>query len=54
MDQYGMSKELVRMAIERGSRTPQTDGLLATFTYLRVAYKIRGEKCIIKTVMIQR
>ncbi len=54
MDQQGISEELIRLALQRGAKIPQTDGFLATYTYLQVAYKVRGEKYIIKTVMITR
>ena len=54
MDHYGITEEEVRKAIKIGAKTPQTDGLLSIFTYLRVAYKVRGDDYIIKTVMIER
>lgn len=54
MDQYGITEEQIKVAIQRGAKFPQTDGLVATYTYIRVAYKIVSEKYIIKTVMIER
>lgn len=54
MDQYGITPEQVKTAIKRGAKFPQTEGMVAVFTYLRVAYKVVGEKYILKTVMIQR
>ncbi|MBI2666445.1 DUF4258 domain-containing protein [Candidatus Woesearchaeota archaeon] len=54
MDHHGISEEQIKLAIQRGAKTPQTDGLVAVYTYIRVAYKIYGEKYIIKTVMVER
>ena len=54
MDYYGIMEEQIRTAILRGAKTPQTNGLLVIYTYIRVAYKVRGEIYIIKTVMIER
>mgnify|MGYP001578390771 CR=1 FL=1 len=54
MDQHGIAPEQVKVVIQRGAKFPQTDGMVAVYTYIRVAYKIVGEKYIIKTVMIQR
>lgn len=51
MDMYGITEEQIKTAITRGSKFKQTDGLLAIHTYIRVAYKIIGDKYIIKTVM---
>ena len=53
MDKCGITFDQVVTAIQRGAKTKQTDGFLVVYTYIRVAYAIRGEKCIIKTVMIQ-
>jgi len=54
MDQYGITEEHLKVAIQRGAKFPQTEGLVAVYTYIRVAYRIVSEKYIIKTVMIQR
>jgi uncharacterized protein YktB (UPF0637 family) len=52
MDLRGIDKDQIKRAIQRGSKVKQTDGLLTTHTYIQVAYKIRGEYYIIKTVKI--
>ncbi|MEK6960161.1 MAG: DUF4258 domain-containing protein [Nanoarchaeota archaeon] len=52
MDARGIDKEQIKTAIARGSKTPQTDGLVARYTYIRIAYKVTGDEYIIKTVMI--
>ena len=49
----GISKDLVRIAIQRGSKTKQTDGILATYGYMQVAYVKRGSIYWVKTVMIK-
>ena len=54
MDYHGISGEQIRVVIQLGAKMPQTDGFVAVYTYIRVAYKIKGDKYIIKTVMIQR
>ncbi len=54
MDKYGITEDQIMMTIQRGAKIPQTDGFVAVYTYIRVAYKIRGEKYIIKTVMMER
>ncbi len=54
MDHHGITKEQVYLALQRGAKTPQTDGFLAVYTYIRVAYKVRGELFIVKTVMIEK
>jgi len=54
MDFHGVSEEQVKVATQRGAKTPQTDGFLIRYTYLNVAYKITGELYIIKTVFIER
>ncbi len=49
----GITKEQVKVALERGAKTKQTEGYLASFTYLKVAYKKIGENCYkVKTVFI--
>jgi len=52
MTMRGVDEEQIKRVIERGSKTKQTDGLLATYTYIAVAYKIRGDKYVIKTVEV--
>lgn len=49
----GITREQIRIAIHRGSKIKQTDGFLARYLYYSVAYKIRGNKYIIKTVKIE-
>lgn len=50
----GISEEDVKKAILRGSKFKQTDGYLAIYTYLKVAYKKSNENVYkIKTVMIE-
>lgn len=53
MNDRGIDEEQIKAAIKRGAKTKQTDGFLSVYTYIRVAYKLKGDKCIIKTVMIQ-
>lgn len=54
MDLNGISEEQIKMTIQRGARIPQTEGFLAIYTYIRIAYKICGDKYIVKTVMIEK
>ena len=49
----GVSKQQVLDCIRRGSKVKQTDGLLASYGYIQIAYKVRGEMCVVKTVMIR-
>ena len=50
----GISEEDVKEAILRGSKFKQTDGYLAIYTYLKVAYKKLNKNVYkIKTVMIE-
>ena len=48
----GIGRELVIKTIKRGSKAEQTDGWLSIYSYVAVAYKIRGNRYIIKTVMV--
>ncbi len=52
MHDRGITKREVLLAIERGSKFRQTDGLLAVYSYVRVAYRVVNGKYIIKTVMV--
>lgn len=54
MDINGISDEQIKIAIQRGARIPQTEGFVAVYTYIRVAYKICGDACIVKTIMIEK
>ena len=49
----GITKEQIKKVIKQGAKQRQTDGFLATFTYMEVAYKIVNNKYIIKTVKIR-
>ncbi|MBI4919436.1 DUF4258 domain-containing protein [archaeon] len=49
----GITKEQIKNAINHGAKQKQTDGFLASYTYIEVAYKLRGKKHIIKTVKIK-
>jgi hypothetical protein len=53
MVERGVSKQQAIDTITKGAKVRQTDGLLASYSYIKVAYKIRGEKYVIKTVMIR-
>ena len=49
-----ISKETIIEAIKKGARIRQTDGYLASYGYIKVAYKIIGEDYYkIKTVFIE-
>jgi len=51
----GIDKEQIKRCIKRGAKFKQTDGFLAVYTYIRVAYKIIGkDKYLIKTVMVEK
>jgi len=53
MIELGISKEQIKLVIQRGSKSKQTDGYLASFTYVKVAYKkINKDTYKIKTVYI--
>lgn len=54
MDREGIDEEQIKRAIKMGSITKQTDGYLASYTYMRVAYKKRGEVYRIKTVFVDK
>lgn len=51
----GISKEQVKKCIKMGAKFKQTDGLLAIYTYIRVAYKpIAKDTYLVKTVMVEK
>lgn len=52
MTERGITKDQVELALKRGSKFKQTEGFLATYSYVSVAYKIVGESYIVKTVYI--
>ncbi len=50
---HGITHEQIKRAIQHGAKTKQTDGYLASYTYIKVAYKEIGEEHYkIKTVFI--
>ncbi|MEK6968680.1 MAG: DUF4258 domain-containing protein [Nanoarchaeota archaeon] len=53
MVERGISKQQILDVIKRGAKVRQTDGLLSSYGYIQAAYKIRGEKYIIKTVILR-
>lgn len=54
LKERGVSKEIVKLAIERGSKSRQgKNHFVATYTYVRVAYKKFRDVFVIKTVMIK-
>ncbi len=53
MAELAITKELIKLAITQGSKIKQTDGYLASYTYLKVAYKKIGKNLYkIKTIFI--
>ncbi|MBI2650303.1 DUF4258 domain-containing protein [Candidatus Woesearchaeota archaeon] len=54
MDIEGIDEEQIKRAIKMGSTSRQTDGYLATYTYINVAYKKRGDVYRIKTVFVDK
>jgi hypothetical protein len=54
MDIEGIDEEQIRRAIKMGSICRQTDGYLATYTYIRVAYRRKGDIYRIKTVFVDK
>lgn len=52
MAERGIDEEQIKRIIKQGAISKQTDGLLARYGYIEIAYKIRGEVYIIKTVKI--
>ena len=53
MVERGVNKQQVIDVIKKGSKVVQTDGFLASYSYIKVAYKIKGVQYIVKTVMIK-
>lgn len=53
MIERGISRTMVEQVIKRGSKTKQTDGLLAKYTYITVAYRVQADSYIVKTVMVE-
>ena len=54
MDSEGIDEEQIKRAIKMGSLSRQTDGYLATYTYINIAYKKRGDVYRIKTVFVEK
>lgn len=54
MDIEGIDEEQIKRAIKMGSISRQTEGYLATYTYINVAYKKRGDIYRIKTVFVDK
>ena len=50
---HGISAEQIKKAIMQGAKFDQTDGLLSKYSYIRVAYKKRGDVYKIKTVYVE-
>lgn len=48
----GVTYEMVERAIKMGNKIKQTDGFLAIYGYVRVAYRMEGNAYVVKTVMI--
>lgn len=54
MAEKAISKEQIANAIQRGSKFRQTEGLLALYKDIMVAYRIVGKNAYkIKTVMVR-
>lgn len=54
MAEKGITVGMIKEAIKRGSITRQTDGYLATYTYVEVAYKIINKDVYkVKTVKVK-
>ncbi len=51
---HGITNEQIKRAIQQGAKSKQTDGYLASYTYIKVAYKEMGENYYkIKTVFVE-
>ncbi|VVB81784.1 Uncharacterised protein [uncultured archaeon] len=53
MAEKAITCEQIKRAIKQGATVRQTDGFLAVYAYLEVAYTVRGGKYIIKTVKVR-
>lgn len=53
MLERGIDEDQIIIAIQRGAKYRQTDGFVVAYMYLRIAYKVIGDKYIIKTVMVE-
>lgn len=54
MIERGIGREMVELALKRGSKTKQADGLLATYGYVRIAYRVSGKTFVVKAVMVKK
>ena len=54
MDIEGIDEEQIKRAIKMGAISRQTDGYLAAYTYIKVAYKKKGDVYRIKTVFVEK
>ena len=55
MYEEGITEDMIKEAIKKGSKFKQTDGFLAVYKYYSVAYKTIGKDIYkIKTVYINR
>tara|TARA_Y100000310_G_C20566464_1_gene755745 strand:+ start:568 stop:774 length:207 start_codon:yes stop_codon:yes gene_type:complete len=53
MVMHGITNEQIKRAITRGAKVKQTEGYLASYTYLKVAYKKIGKNIYkVKTVFV--
>lgn len=53
MFERGIDEEQIKIAITRGAKFKQTEGYIASYTYIKVAYKCIGDETYkIKTVMV--
>ncbi len=53
MAEKAINIEDIKRVIKLGGKIRQTDGLLAIYAEIEIAYKIRGDKYIIKTVKVR-
>jgi len=54
MIMHGITSEQIKTAIQCGAKVQQTEGWLASYTYLKVAYRKIGENMFkIKTVFVE-
>lgn len=53
MAEKAVNAEQIKEAIKKGAKIKQTDGFLSKYGYIKVAYKVVNDKCIIKTVIIE-
>lgn len=54
MAEKAIAIEQIKRAIKQGAKVKQTDGFLATYADIEVAYKTIQNKYIIKTVMVRK